>query len=57
MENNSSEYLTGHGRTICKNCGDVIAQCRCIDCGKLETFSLCRKCNPRFCGKSLKKEV
>ena len=50
MENNSSEYLTGHGRIICKNCGDVISQCRCMDCGKLETFSLCRKCNPMFKG-------
>ena len=50
MENNSSEYLTGHGRIICKNCGDIIAQCRCIDCDKLETFSLCRKCNPMFKG-------
>jgi len=48
MANNLTKDLIGHGRIICKNCGDVIAQCRCIDCGKLETFSLCRKCNPMF---------
>ncbi len=27
MENNSSEHLTGHGRIICKNCGDVLRCC------------------------------
>lgn len=46
--------LTGHGIVLCKHCGVVIAQCRCMDCGKLTVYSVCNKCFGK--GKKKKKD-
>ena len=37
--------LEGHGIVECKRCGVIIAQCRCMDCGKLTVYSVCDKCS------------
>jgi len=42
--------LTGHGKIVCKDCGKVIAQCRCIDCDKTVTESICDECVNRAIG-------
>ena len=37
--------LTGHGKIVCKKCGDVIAQCRCIEGHNNIEYSVCQKCS------------
>jgi len=34
----------GHRTKICKKCGIVISQCRCIKCDKKKIYSICEKC-------------
>jgi hypothetical protein len=33
-----------HTKTICKECGDVISQCRCKDDDKMIIYDTCDKC-------------
>lgn len=38
------DRLTNHGKIVCKECGTVIAQCRCMSCDKTVTESICEEC-------------
>ena len=44
------DRLTNHGKIVCKECGKVIAQCRCISCDKTITESICDECAKRLTG-------
>jgi len=33
-----------HFIKICIRCGDVINQCRCMDCNKTVSYSICNQC-------------
>ena len=44
-EVNGSPNLTGHGKIVCKKCGDVIAQCRCIENHNNIEYRICEKCS------------
>lgn len=36
--------MTIHTKTVCKNCGVVISQCRCICNDKVMKYGTCKKC-------------
>lgn len=35
---------TGHFKILCSNCGNVIAQCRCISGDKRIEYQICQNC-------------
>lgn len=45
-----TDRLTNHGKIVCKECGKVIAQCRCMSCDKTVTESICDECAKRLTG-------
>jgi len=34
----------GHYKTICKECGTIISQCRCMACDKTIIYDTCNEC-------------
>lgn len=43
----SDEMGHGHFIKICKCCGEVIAQCRCMDMNKKKEYGICMKCKTK----------
>jgi hypothetical protein len=37
----------GHFKEICKMCGTIISQCRCMDCNKEVTYNICDACKQK----------
>jgi phage gp45-like len=35
---------SGHYKLVCKECGIIIAQCRCMDLNKPTHYDVCEKC-------------
>lgn len=38
------DLLKGHGRVICKVCGDIIITCKCLKCSDNIIYTVCDDC-------------
>ena len=47
-------YMTGHSKTICKICNEIIKQCKCMDKNKTTIFDICDKCKKEQLASQLK---
>jgi hypothetical protein len=39
--------MSQHFKIICKNCNNIIAQCRCMSSNKIIKYDLCEECKKK----------
>lgn len=40
----AENFHTGHGQTVCRQCGTIITQCRCINAERTKVYGVCGPC-------------